>query len=572
MELSVIADLLGSIGGCVLAICTIPQIILMWKQKSASDVSLVFVCMYFSGVVMSPVYMIMIEAWAGAVPLIVETAFGFLMIGLKLHFDRHQRILLMVESSTSKFSNLPADPETQQRTLLGDQVPQPQFCDLPTVLDSQLNHDGDSFIPGNHSIHTKTIENAVLDHFAKLWDASPQSWWGYALTIGSTEGILCGLLSARDYLKGQLLISEPKLFGAISKEKHGRNELKPVAFFSDDSHYSVGKACAILGLTTFGKAGEKWYPNQNTLSSTWPSRVPSNPDGSINVPILLSYVEFFASRGHPIIVVLNLGSTFKGNYDDIDACTSGIVSICSKYGLDKRTLQFENGVSVRKGYWIHIDGGVGAAGYFPYLKKTLENGYQTPCFTFSNPAVSSISFSGNKWITTPWPTGVYMSRTLLRVSSAGYVTEDIESSEATLTQCSNRLTPLLLSHQIEYTTEQLEIEHVMYFFGLIDWFVGQLKELEIALGNSLWIQRSHLSLTVRFRKLCPELIANYSSIECEKEQGWDVTANTVATIDVSFIYITKYTKKEMLERLIQDCCSLGNQAFHPQSGLALHLE
>jgi histidine decarboxylase len=46
---------------------------------------------------------------------------------------------------------------------------------------------------------------------------------------------------------------------------------------------------------------------------TWPQTVPSdvNGHGTVDVEKLLKLVEFFAKKGHPPLIVLNYGTTFK---------------------------------------------------------------------------------------------------------------------------------------------------------------------------------------------------------------------------------------------------------------------
>ena len=63
----------------------------------------------------------------------------------------------------------------------------------------------------NHMVLPKWIEQNVLDYFASLWNAKwphdpedPDSYWGYVLTMGSSEGNLHALWSARNYLTTDL--------------------------------------------------------------------------------------------------------------------------------------------------------------------------------------------------------------------------------------------------------------------------------------------------------------------------------------------------------------------------------
>jgi histidine decarboxylase len=90
----------------------------------------------------------------------------------------------------------------------------------PQILHSPLtsvmsNLAGDPFTttkPHPHS--SKWIERNVLDYFASLWNAKwphdpsdPESYWGYVLTMGSTEGNMHALWSARNYLTVESIYS-----------------------------------------------------------------------------------------------------------------------------------------------------------------------------------------------------------------------------------------------------------------------------------------------------------------------------------------------------------------------------
>ena len=54
------------------------------------------------------------------------------------------------------------------------------------------------------------MERGVLNYYASLWNAKwphdptdRDSYWGYVLTMGSTEGNIHALWSARNYLYGR---------------------------------------------------------------------------------------------------------------------------------------------------------------------------------------------------------------------------------------------------------------------------------------------------------------------------------------------------------------------------------
>ena len=60
------------------------------------------------------------------------------------------------------------------------------------------------------SSKAKWIERNVIDYYASLWNTKwpydstdPETYWGYVLTMGSTEGNLHAMWSARNYLSGK---------------------------------------------------------------------------------------------------------------------------------------------------------------------------------------------------------------------------------------------------------------------------------------------------------------------------------------------------------------------------------
>ncbi|AWK43731.1 hypothetical protein GPY51_24385 [Photorhabdus laumondii subsp. laumondii] len=298
-------------------------------------------------------------------------------------------------------------------------------------LDVQLNNVGDPFMAGNFRLNSKFVERAVLDYFAKLWNApgrdstTPgEAYWGYVLSMGSTEGNLYALRNARDYLAAKVLWVDSNANSSLEQGEFvggNENSLTPVLFYSEDTHYSIDKAKDILALSTFSKLGESLYPGQcpiKTSDGKWPTKVPSLPTGSVDIAKLSVLVDFFASRGFPIVVNFNYGTSFKGALDDVSGAIDLLLPILERHGLKERTLEItlENGKvikSLRNGYWFHIDGALGAA-YGPFLEKAREQGIDIgeghlPSFDFRNP-VHSIVTSGHKEMGAPWPTGIYSSK------------------------------------------------------------------------------------------------------------------------------------------------------------------
>ena len=125
----------------------------------------------------------------------------------------------------SKQQEVAAQKETldlmhqQQENFLGYQVGMNLSGYIPTIspyLAFHSNNAGDPFTCGSMTMNTKWMECNVLDYYASLWNAKwphnsndPETYWGYVLTMGATEGNLYSAWNARDYLSGKFLYYDP---------------------------------------------------------------------------------------------------------------------------------------------------------------------------------------------------------------------------------------------------------------------------------------------------------------------------------------------------------------------------
>jgi uncharacterized protein with PQ loop repeat len=96
---SEVVSALGVTGGVILAICTLPQLIQIWRTQSAQDVSLYFTIMYFLGLSMTVAYLGLVGAYAAFFPCSLECVLAFLMICSKLIMDHRSAKLKKVETS-----------------------------------------------------------------------------------------------------------------------------------------------------------------------------------------------------------------------------------------------------------------------------------------------------------------------------------------------------------------------------------------------------------------------------------------------------------------------------------------
>ncbi|EPI2803154.1 pyridoxal-dependent decarboxylase [Vibrio vulnificus] len=484
---------------------------------------------------------------------------------------------------------------------------------IAPFLDVSMNNVGDPFVDGNYTISTKFVERMVLDYFASLWNAKwpsqgpylkadgswdrgdPESYWGYVLTMGSTEGNLYAMLNARDYLSGQTLLDDE----ICGEDAHGRtittsqlyahypqapqenpNAYTPVAFFSEDTHYSIVKAMSVEKIETFGALGNRLYPNDNPLGKgeVWPAEVPSEApaeglpvgSGAIDVDKLVKYVEFFAEKGYPIIVVLNYGTTFKGAYDNIDQATLALETVLKKHGLYERQVPVDpsdpSKTETRTGYWIHVDGALGAS-YMPFVKMAAnlreyegffeENHcYTGPDFDFRNPMVHSIVTSGHKWPGAPWPTGVYMTKHQFMVSPPDNPTY-IGSPDTTFAGSRSGISPLILWDYFAKHSYEKQIELAMKGQKMAQYAYEKLQEVanywedkgaDIGVPKGLWLQRTPLSLSLIFCQPKDDIIFKYSLAKEEIDEPNPETGRKTRK------YVHMFTMWDVTEKLIDELC------------------
>lgn len=86
--MAAIDDVIAYIGGVLLAICLLPQLHIMWKNRSAADVAVSWTLLYISGLLLTFVYLIRIAALAGWISLLPEIILALVVLGSKFYLDR----------------------------------------------------------------------------------------------------------------------------------------------------------------------------------------------------------------------------------------------------------------------------------------------------------------------------------------------------------------------------------------------------------------------------------------------------------------------------------------------------
>ncbi len=196
---------------------------------------------------------------------------------------------------------------------------------------------------------TQKIELDLLRICAEeIFQGETNSYDGY-IAPGGTECNIQALWIFREYF--------------IKKSNSKIDEI--AVLFSEDSHYSIHKACNILRL------------NFQQIKVNFNNR-------HLDLEYLEKIINKLKHKGVKyFIFVLNLGTTMFGSIDPI----SKINAIIKSHNLNHR---------------VHIDAAFGGFIY-PFISPNNE-------FSFNNTLIDSISLDGHKMLEAPYGTGIFLIR------------------------------------------------------------------------------------------------------------------------------------------------------------------
>lgn len=92
-------DVLAYLGGCLLALCLIPQLMLMWTNRSAQDVSWSWTILYWMGLSLTFLYLFLINALAGWISLLPELVLVVVVMISKKILDDNMRAAVVDDTT-----------------------------------------------------------------------------------------------------------------------------------------------------------------------------------------------------------------------------------------------------------------------------------------------------------------------------------------------------------------------------------------------------------------------------------------------------------------------------------------
>ena len=206
-----------------------------------------------------------------------------------------------------------------------------------------MNNCGDPYQRGNYGMDSKPVEQSIISLLAKNFGLKEGGYWGY-VTSGGTESN----------------------FWAI---REGFNKFpKGKLYFSDETHYSVEK-----------------FVNNDKWGKVYPyTKIPSEPDGKIDISVLKKTVENDISSGvEGVILVLTWGTTKRGAIDPVKDITD-----------------FLNEKGIK--YYCHVDAAL--YGGIPATQK-----YAPTLGNVSDMNIDSLSVSLHKFIGIPNVNGILLA-------------------------------------------------------------------------------------------------------------------------------------------------------------------
>ena len=247
------------------------------------------------------------------------------------------------------------------------------YSDLYPLLGFAANNIGDPFGYSRYQSNTHETEREVVRAIAELMRLPPEQAWGY-VTAGGTEGNMYGIYVGREMLR------------------------EPIAYFSQDTHYSVVKILHILNI-------------RNIM-------IRSQDNGEMDYDDLRESMRI--NRDAPALIIANIGTTMKGAVDDLD-----------------RIREIIDDLAITRTY-IHADGALSGM-ILPFVDDPQPFGFDS--------GIDSIAVSGHKMIGSPLPCGVVVTRKEY-TAQIGRAIEYVGALDTTLLGSRNAITPVIIWYSL----------------------------------------------------------------------------------------------------------------------------
>jgi histidine decarboxylase len=331
-----------------------------------------------------------------------------------------------------------------------------------------MNNVGNPRNASPYSMNTHEFENEVVDYFAKLYGFKDGDYWGF-VTFSGTDGNNHGIYFGRKYLQSQ-------------------SPLAPVIYVSEEAHYSIKKLADV----------------QNSELRLIKAKDMGQMD--------LKDFERQLDPSRPALVVVAMGTTFKGAIDDLAAI--------------RQTLKTKhNGPA-----YVHLDAAL-FGGYLAYL-----DGEAAALVNQKIQGFDSIAVSGHKFFGFDEPMGIFISTQAAFNTLNPFHVPYLNDAVPTITCSRSAVSPLKFWWKIHSTPLPKFQSHAQAILDNADYLYTRLSEA----GIKTW--KNAYSNTIFFERPADWILKTYD-LASDESPVFGKLAHVV---------VMSHIDKPLIDRLVRD--------------------
>lgn len=340
------------------------------------------------------------------------------------------------------------------------------------LYEVSLNNVGDPQQPSIYPMNTHEFENEVINFFAPLYGFFSEEAWGF-VTHSGTDGNMHGMY-----------------FGV--KQLLGETKTLPICYVSEEAHYSIKRVADLQNLELrLIKADERGK-------------------------MIISEFEKALDPSKPALVVIAMGTTFKGAIDDQAAIDA--------------VIRKKKPVAVYR----HLDAAL-FGGYLPFTEhKDLVN---RKVFPFD-----SIAVSGHKFFGFDEPMGIFITTKKTLKETNPFRVSYLNEAVPTLTCSRNALSALKFWWKVKKTGMKGFQEQAKAILANAQYLEDELNKI----GYKAW--QDDYSNTVYFRRPGEKIMEKYTlAPEYDERLGGKM----------AHIIVMQHTTREFIDEFIKDLKAEG---------------
>ncbi|MCX7706042.1 MAG: histidine decarboxylase [bacterium] len=335
------------------------------------------------------------------------------------------------------------------------------------LYDVSLNNVGDPQQPSIYPMNTHEFENEVINFFAPLYGFSQDQAWGI-VTHSGTDGNMHGM-----YFGAKVLL--------------GKTKQLPIVYVSEEAHYSIKRIADVQNLEL--------------------RLIPTDETGKM----IISELEKALDPSKPALIVIAMGTTFKGAIDDQKA-------------IDE-VIKKKKPVAVYR----HVDAAL-FGGYLPFTQyKDLVNRKVVP--------FDSIAVSGHKFFGFDEPMGIFITTKEIRNQTNPFKVSYLNEAVPTITCSRNALSALKFWWKIKKNGTKGFQQQAEAILKNAQYLEDELNKI----GYKAW--QNDYSNTVYFLRPSEKIMKKYTlAPEYDERLGGKM----------AHIVVMQHTTKNFIDEFIKD--------------------